>query len=178
MATWPETAARYADLARVEVRDFGAVSAQYNPARMVSTGPRSIRRRWPSGPASSARTIVLRFNRNGPSARTSTCSSIPSPSSRPISRSPPGATAPRRSSTPSPRSTNWLTASRAPCSSTTGRNVGPVRPTISTSRGETEVWCRSAATGADGGSGYGRWRGWTPTTASAPSRTTPSPPWC
>ena len=38
MATWPETAARYADLARVEVRDFGAVSAQYNPARMVSTG--------------------------------------------------------------------------------------------------------------------------------------------
>ena len=37
MATWPETAARYADLARVEVRDFGAVSAQYNPARMVST---------------------------------------------------------------------------------------------------------------------------------------------
>ena len=29
MATWPETAARYADLARVEVRDFGAVSAQY-----------------------------------------------------------------------------------------------------------------------------------------------------
>ncbi len=38
MATWPETAARYADLTRVEVRDFGAVSAQYNPARMVSTG--------------------------------------------------------------------------------------------------------------------------------------------
>lgn len=38
MATWPETVARYADLARVEVRDFGAVSAQYNPARMVSTG--------------------------------------------------------------------------------------------------------------------------------------------
>lgn len=38
LATWPETAARYADLARVEVRDFGAVSAQYNPARMVSTG--------------------------------------------------------------------------------------------------------------------------------------------
>lgn len=38
MATWPETGARYADLARVEVRDFGAVSAQYNPARMVSTG--------------------------------------------------------------------------------------------------------------------------------------------
>lgn len=38
MATWLETAARYADLARVEVRDFGAVSAQYNPARMVSTG--------------------------------------------------------------------------------------------------------------------------------------------
>lgn len=38
MATWPETAARYDDLARVEVRDFGAVSAQYNPARMVSTG--------------------------------------------------------------------------------------------------------------------------------------------
>lgn len=38
MATWPETAARDADLARVEVRDFGAVSAQYNPARMVSTG--------------------------------------------------------------------------------------------------------------------------------------------
>lgn len=38
MATWPETTARYADLARVEVRDFGAVSAQYNPARMVSTG--------------------------------------------------------------------------------------------------------------------------------------------
>lgn len=38
MATWPETAARYAGLARVEVRDFGAVSAQYNPARMVSTG--------------------------------------------------------------------------------------------------------------------------------------------
>lgn len=38
MATWPETAARYTDLARVEVRDFGAVSAQYNPARMVSTG--------------------------------------------------------------------------------------------------------------------------------------------
>lgn len=38
MATWPETAARYADLARVEVSDFGAVSAQYNPARMVSTG--------------------------------------------------------------------------------------------------------------------------------------------
>ena len=38
MATWPETAARYADLVRVEVRDFGAVSAQYNPARMVSTG--------------------------------------------------------------------------------------------------------------------------------------------
>lgn len=38
MATWPETAARYADLAHVEVRDFGAVSAQYNPARMVSTG--------------------------------------------------------------------------------------------------------------------------------------------
>lgn len=38
MATWPETAARYADLARVEVRDLGAVSAQYNPARMVSTG--------------------------------------------------------------------------------------------------------------------------------------------
>lgn len=38
MATWPETATRYADLARVEVRDFGAVSAQYNPARMVSTG--------------------------------------------------------------------------------------------------------------------------------------------
>lgn len=38
MATWPETAVRYADLARVEVRDFGAVSAQYNPARMVSTG--------------------------------------------------------------------------------------------------------------------------------------------
>lgn len=38
MATWPETAARYADLARVEVRDFDAVSAQYNPARMVSTG--------------------------------------------------------------------------------------------------------------------------------------------
>lgn len=38
MATWPETAARYADLARVEVRDFCAVSAQYNPARMASTG--------------------------------------------------------------------------------------------------------------------------------------------
>lgn len=38
LATWPETAARYADLARVKVRDFGAVSAQYNPARMVSTG--------------------------------------------------------------------------------------------------------------------------------------------
>lgn len=38
MVTWPETAARYDDLARVEVRDFGAVSAQYNPARMVSTG--------------------------------------------------------------------------------------------------------------------------------------------
>ena len=38
LATWPETAARYADLARAEVRDFGAVSAQYNPARMVSTG--------------------------------------------------------------------------------------------------------------------------------------------
>lgn len=38
LATWPETSARYADLARVEVRDFGAVSAQYNPARMVSTG--------------------------------------------------------------------------------------------------------------------------------------------
>lgn len=38
MVTWPETAARYAGLARVEVRDFGAVSAQYNPARMVSTG--------------------------------------------------------------------------------------------------------------------------------------------
>lgn len=38
MATWPETAARYTDLARVEVRDFGAISAQYNPARMVSTG--------------------------------------------------------------------------------------------------------------------------------------------
>lgn len=38
LATWPETATRYADLARVEVRDFGAISAQYNPARMVSTG--------------------------------------------------------------------------------------------------------------------------------------------
>lgn len=38
LTAWPETAARYTDLARVEVRDFGAVSAQYNPARMVSTG--------------------------------------------------------------------------------------------------------------------------------------------
>lgn len=38
LAKWPEVAARYADLAHVEVRSFGTTSAQYNPARMVSTG--------------------------------------------------------------------------------------------------------------------------------------------
>ena len=38
MADWPEVAARFDDLARVEVKDFGVISAQFNPARMVSTG--------------------------------------------------------------------------------------------------------------------------------------------
>lgn len=38
LAKWPEAAARYADLAHVEVRSFGTTSAQFNPARMVSTG--------------------------------------------------------------------------------------------------------------------------------------------
>lgn len=38
LAEWPEVAARFNDLSRVETRKLGTMDAQFNPARMVSTG--------------------------------------------------------------------------------------------------------------------------------------------
>ena len=38
LAVWPEVAARFDDLKRVETKRLGLMAAQFNPARMVSTG--------------------------------------------------------------------------------------------------------------------------------------------